>query len=127
MRQNWQSVKAPDIEDIASLAQAAYETLPDIFRERCGNLVIQVVDFPDPATLRDFRDAGPFDLMGLYENHADTPDMVFLYRRPILDHWAEHEESLDHIVRHVLIHELGHHLGFSDDEMEEIEAKPQKL
>jgi predicted Zn-dependent protease with MMP-like domain len=95
--------------------------------------VIRVEDFPDDETLEDMECETPFDLLGLYrgvdlsrKSVLDTPedlDLVFLYRRPILDYWCEVGEDLTHVVRHVLIHEIGHHFGLSDDDMERIEAQ----
>ena len=96
-------------------------------------MVIRVEDFPDDETLEDMECETPFDLLGLYrgvdlsrKSVLDTPedlDLVFLYRRPILDYWCEVGEDLTHVVRHVLIHEIGHHFGLSDDDMERIEAQ----
>ena len=89
-------------------------------------------DFPDPETVMEMGLQSPFDLMGLYsgvpvgEKDGSTMpavDMIFLYRRPLLDYWCETEEDLPHLVRHVLIHEIGHHFGFSDQDMITIEAE----
>ena len=122
MVKNWRGVKSPDLEELGSLAEEIYRGLPDAFRRRCGNLVVQITDFPDGDVLRDFGDASPFDLMGLYQTAEEGgPDIVFLYRRPILDHWAESSDALDALLAHILIHEIGHHFGFSDEEMEAIE------
>ncbi|MCW8835251.1 MAG: metallopeptidase family protein [Rhodospirillales bacterium] len=107
------------------------ETIPDVLLRHTEGLVIRVDEFPDEETEQDFELDSPFDLLGLYrgvsidqKSVADTPsdvDMVFLYRRPILDYWCETGEDLGDIVRHVLIHEIGHHFGFSDDDMDHIE------
>ena len=126
------ALTAPSLSDIEMMAREAYAELPDTFRALCGNLVIQVEDFPADDVLDDMK-AGPFDLLGLFQGiglaHdqavADTgrmPNMVFLYRRAILDYWAEHNETLGAIVTHVLVHEIGHHFGLSDADMEAIEA-----
>jgi predicted Zn-dependent protease with MMP-like domain len=102
------------------------------FRALTGEVVIRVEDFPSADVLAEMK-AGEFDLLGLFQGiglsqGSDTmptgslPNMVFLYRRPILDYWAEHHETLGAIISHVLIHEIGHHFGLSDDDMARIEA-----
>ena len=95
--------------------------------------MIRVEEFPDEETEREMGLGSPFDILGLYRGTAldrksvqdlpYQPDMVFLYRRPLIDYWAESGEDLAHLVRHVLIHEIGHHFGFSDADMEAIEAE----
>lgn len=123
---------APSIEDIERLAAEAFAALPENFRSLCGDIVFRVEDFPADDVLAAMR-AEPFDLLGLFHGTglaqdsatAETgrmPNMVFLYRRPILDYWAEHEDTLAGIVTHVLIHEIGHHFGLSDADMERIES-----
>ena len=129
------SLQAPSLDDLEALAEAAYGRLPEEFRALCEGVVIRVEDFPDDETLREMGYDSPFDLLGLFRGvglaqgggmHAlmtgQFPNMVWLYRRPILDYWAEHEESLGSIVTHVLVHEIGHHFGLSDEDMEAIEA-----
>lgn len=122
---------APSLSDIEDLAQAAFAGLPEEFRALCGEIVITVADFPSDE-VQKAMDAGPFDLLGLFQGIglaqdsavAETgrmPNMIFLYRRAILDYWAEHEETLGAIVTHVLVHEIGHHFGLSDDDMYGIE------
>ncbi len=122
---------APSLDDIESIARAAFDTLPAAFRTLTTGIVFRVDDFPDPDTVLEMGLQSPFDLMGLYsgipigEKDAGAGpfvDMIFLYRRPLLDYWCETEEDLSHLVRHVLIHEIGHHFGLSDDDMERIEA-----
>lgn len=124
-------LSAPSIIDIQELAAEAFRGLPYDFRALCGEVVISVTDFPTEEVQKDM-DAGPFDLLGLFQgiglaHDAATPEtgrmpnMVFLYRRAILDYWAEHEETLGAIVTHVLVHEIGHHFGLSDDDMYGIE------
>lgn len=123
----------PSLSDIEALANAAFKALPAPFRRHVKNVAIRVEDFPDEETEREMGLESPFDLLGLYRgvslahkslsDPAPMPDMIFLYRRPILDYWCETGEDLAHIVRHVLIHEIGHHFGFSDDDMEAIEAQ----
>ena len=123
--------RPPSLADIEALAKRALGELPGQFKRELGPLVIRVEEFPDAATEKAMRLESPFDLLGLYSGVAlplrsvgDTRsnvDMVFLYRRPILDYWCETSEGLAAIVRHVLIHEIGHHFGFSDDDMARIE------
>ena len=125
--------KAPTLAEIEELAFAAYERLPEAFRRLSAGVQILVDDFPDEETMTEMRCESEFDLLGLFQgvglpqqslgDVARLPNMVWLYRRPILDYWAEHDESLGHIVRHVLIHEIGHHFGLSDDDMAAIEAQ----
>jgi predicted Zn-dependent protease with MMP-like domain len=122
----------PSSADIEALAKRAVAGLPSRFKDRLGPVVVRVDEFPDPETEAAMRLDSPFDLLGLYRGVAlplksvSDPrpeiDMIFLYRRPILDYWCENGEDLFAIVRHVLIHEIGHHFGFSDDDMERIEA-----
>lgn len=114
------------------MAAKALETLPEILRQYCRNLIIRVEEFPDEETRRMMEIDSPFDLLGLYHGvplnkkssmaAVTEPDMIFLYRSPILNYWYENEEDLNHLVRHVLIHEIGHHFGFSDEEMATLEA-----
>ena len=126
-------LSAPSISDIEELAAEAYASLPPGFRALCGEVVISVADFPTQEVQKDM-DAGPFDLLGLFQGiglaHDSAtpetgrmPNMVFLYRRAILDYWAEHEETLGAIVTHVLVHEIGHHFGLSDEDMYGIEDR----
>ena len=129
----WRTVKAPTLEAFEVLAETAFRRLPKKFRALCDGLVIRVEDFPAEDVLTELEAQSEFDLLGLFQgiglpfrSHDDIarlPNMVWLYRRPILDYWAEHDETLGHIVRHVLIHEIGHHFGLSDADMEAIEAQ----
>jgi predicted Zn-dependent protease with MMP-like domain len=125
---------APTLDDIEALAEAAYAALPSSFRALCAGLVIRVEDFPDDETLEQMDCESEFDLLGLFRGRGlaqtggqartgEFPNMVWLYRRPILDYWAEHEDTLGAIVTHVLVHEIGHHFGLSDADMEEIEKR----
>lgn len=121
----------PSLADLEAIAERALETVPAELLAPVRNLVIHVEDFPDEDTEEEMELESPFDLLGLYrgvdltrQSVADVrsgPDMIFLYRRPILDYWCETGEELPAIVRHVLIHEIGHHFGLSDDDMERIE------
>ncbi|WP_137157300.1 metallopeptidase family protein [Rhizobium sp. FKL33] len=128
----WRDAYAPSLEAIEQLAREAYGQLPDDFRALCQDLIIQISDFPTDDIFEDMALETPFDLLGLFEGRGVTerfsvengelPNRVTLYRRPILDYWAENEETLGDIISHVLIHEIGHHFGLSDEDIEEIEA-----
>ena len=129
----WHGATAPSLDDIEVLARNAYARLPETFRALCEGLVIQVDDFPTEEVLEHMEAETEFDLLGLFQGiglpfmtagqvSGQMPNMVWLYRRPILDYWAEHEETLGAIVTHVLVHEIGHHFGLSDEDMETIEA-----
>ena len=123
--------RAPSLAEIEALAARALASLPRRFKRHLGPVVIRVEDFPDRETERAMELDSPFDLLGLYRGVAlphksvSDPraelDMIFLYRRPILDYWCESGEDLFEVVRHVLIHEIGHHFGFSDSDMDRIE------
>jgi predicted Zn-dependent protease with MMP-like domain len=128
---DWQKCEAPSLAAIEELAAAAYARLPRKFRALCEGVIIRVEDFPSDEVLSELE-AGPYDLLGLFTGIGlaqagaapDTgtlPNTVHLYRRPILDYWAEHEETLGAIITHVLVHEIGHHFGLSDADMERIE------
>ncbi|NWH09583.1 MAG: metallopeptidase family protein [Alphaproteobacteria bacterium] len=129
----WHAVCAPTLEDFDTLAGDAFAALPARFRALCGDVVIRVEDFPDEEVLAAFEAETPFDISGLYQgtdltsrSHSDPlplPAMVFLYRRPILDEWSEGGVSLGALITHVLVHEIGHHFGLSDADMERIEAE----
>jgi predicted Zn-dependent protease with MMP-like domain len=122
----------PSPAEIELLAERALGTIPLELKLQLGNVVIQVEEFPDEETEAAMDLESPFDILGLYRGVAlphksvsdprPNPDMIFLYRRPILDYWCESGEDLGHLVRHVLIHEIGHHFGFSDEDMERIES-----
>ena len=123
----------PTIADLEAVAREAYAGVPGQLRRFVQNVVIRVEDFPDDETMEDLECDSPFELLGLYrgvdlaqKSVLDTPedmDRIYLYRRPILDYWCESGEDLTHVVRHILIHEIGHHFGLSDDDMERIEAE----
>jgi predicted Zn-dependent protease with MMP-like domain len=130
---DWHSLAAPSLADFERLAEAAFARLPENFRALCRGVVIQVADFPDEDVLRELNAESPFDLLGLFSGvglaqdsavseSGRLPNHVYLYRRPILDYWAEHEEALGGLITHVLVHEIGHHFGMSDEDMERIEA-----
>ncbi len=130
---DWSSLAAPSLADFEHLAEDAFARLPEGFRRLCEGVVIRVEDFPDDETLDVMNCESEFDLLGLFRGiglaqgpatleTGQFPNMIWLYRRPILDYWAEHDETLGHLVAHVLIHEIGHHFGLSDDDMEAIES-----
>jgi predicted Zn-dependent protease with MMP-like domain len=127
----WRPVKAPSLAELEVLAGEVFRQLPRQFRDLCSNLVIQVDDFPSREVLRVMHAESEFDLLGLFQGvglpfrsesaPVQMPNMIWLYRRPILDYWAEHDETLGAIVKHVLVHEIGHHFGLSDADMHAIE------
>jgi predicted Zn-dependent protease with MMP-like domain len=127
----WHSRKAPSLVELELLAEQAYRRLPARFRGLCEGLVIQVDDFPTDEVLDHLGAESEFDLLGLFQGiglpfrsesaPVQMPNMIWLYRRPILDYWAEHEETLGAIITHVLVHEIGHHFGLSDEDMEALE------
>jgi predicted Zn-dependent protease with MMP-like domain len=129
----WRPIKAPSLDELHVIAEEAYRRLPDNFRALCDGLVINVEDFPTDEVLDELKAQTEFDLLGLFQGvglpfqsesaPVRMPNMVWLYRRPILDYWAEHDETLGAIITHVLVHEIGHHFGLSDDDIEAIEAK----
>ena len=122
----------PDLSEIEALVTEAFATIPEALRRHCGNVVFQVTEFPDEETEREMNLESPFELLGLYRGvslndksiseASQDMDMIFLYRAPLLDYWRETGEELSHIIRHVLVHEIGHHFGFSDADMEKIEV-----
>lgn len=124
--------KSPTLIDIEVIARDVFATLPEHFRDLCEGLIIHVEDFPSEEVLTAMEAESKFDLLGLFQGVglpfrsgdeiAPMPNMIWLYRRPILDYWAENDETLGHIVSHVLVHEIGHHFGLSDDDIEAIEA-----
>jgi predicted Zn-dependent protease with MMP-like domain len=132
----WRPIKAPSLAEFEALAHAAFSRLPQRFRARCEDVVVRVEDYATEDVLNEMGIESELDLMGLFQgvglpfqsgsDPVQMPNMVWLYRVPILLYWAEHEETLGHVVTHVLIHEIGHHFGLSDDDMEEIERSADK-
>jgi predicted Zn-dependent protease with MMP-like domain len=129
----WRTAAAPSLAEFETLAEATYRNLPERFRKLCDGLVIKVEDFPTDDVLNDLGFESPFELLGLFTGiglsqdgataeSGRLPNMIHLYRRPILDYWAEHEETLGAVITHVLVHEIGHHFGLSDEDMARIEA-----
>lgn len=129
----WRDALSPSLAEMEMLAVEAYAHLPEDFRTLTGDIIIQLAEFPDDEIMDSLALETPFDLMGLFEGRGiaerwnpqtgEGPNRVTLYRRAILDYWAENEESLGDIVTHVLIHEIGHHFGLSDDDMQSIEER----
>jgi predicted Zn-dependent protease with MMP-like domain len=133
MEETSRSGLAPSLDDIGAIARESFAALPATFRRLAGDIQFRVTEFPEQDVLTDLDIESEFDILGLFqgvgmahgsavEQTGQLPNMIWLYRRPILDYWAEHEETLAAIVSHVLVHEIGHHFGLSDDDMEAIEA-----
>ena len=128
----WRAVRAPSLDDMEAIAADAFRRLPEGFRALCDGVIIRVEDFPTADVVAEMKLESQFDILGLFQGVGlpfrsesaplQMPNMVWLYRRPILDYWAEHDEALGTIITHVLVHEIGHHFGLSDDDMEAIEA-----
>ena len=122
---------APDAAAIEKLAEAAIARLPEPFRRHLDGVVLRIDDFGDEAVLKELGIEDPFELSGLYTGRpigeqssmlsGELPAMIHLYRRPLLDEWAETGVSLEELVTHVIVHEVGHHFGFSDEDMHAIE------
>lgn len=127
----WRPLKAPSLDEFETIASEAFRRLPAHFRERCEDLVIRVEDFPTDEVLDAMGIQSELDLLGLFQGvglpfrsdsaPSQMPNMIWLYRVPILLYWAEHDETLGHIIAHVLVHEIGHHFGLSDDDIFAIE------
>jgi predicted Zn-dependent protease with MMP-like domain len=127
----WRNAAAPSLAELEVLAGEVFRHLPKKFRDLCAGVIIQVDDFPTEEVLDAMAAETEFDLLGLFQGvglpfrsesaPVQMPNLIWLYRRPILDYWAEHDETLGAIVKHVLIHEIGHHFGLSDDAMHAIE------
>jgi len=131
---NLDALVAPTLEDFERLAAQAFAALPALFRRHAAGVTLHIEEFPTDDVLDELGAESPFDIMGLFEGtglaqggedrgSGVLANRVFLYRRPILDYWAENEETLGAVITHVLVHEIGHHFGLSDDDMEAIEAR----
>ena len=131
--ETWACSKAPGLDVIEAIARDAFTRLPEVFQVACKNVVFLVTECPDADVVDEMELESPFDILGLFTGFGlasmgtgpetgQMPNTIHLYRRPILDYWAEHDETLEHVVAHVLIHEIGHQLGLSDEQLGTIEA-----
>ena len=130
---DWQGAGLPSLDQFEAIATKAYRGLPEHFRGLCEGLIIRVADFATAEVLDSMGIDDEYDLLGLFQGiglpfrsvmlSGEMPNMIWLYRRPILAYWTEHEETLEAIVTHVLVHEIGHHFGLSDADMARIEAQ----
>jgi len=128
---SWRPLKAPSLAEFEVIAAEAFRRLPARFRAKCEGVVVRVEDYPTDEVLDSMGIQSELDLLGLFQGvglpfqsesaPVQMPNMVFLYRVPILLYWAEHEETLGAIIKHVLVHEIGHHFGLSDSDIEQIE------
>ena len=132
-RSGWSDRKAPELEDFETMAAEVLAGLPNEFLQLCGHLQISLADYAPDEVLDELGIEDPHDLLGLFEGQGmseggeviltgQMPNRIWLYRRPILDYWAAMDETLGDVVAHVLIHEIGHHFGLSDQDMERVEA-----
>jgi len=125
---------APTLDDFEEIANDIYDRLPAAFRKRCGQILFRIEDLPDDDIAAELELESPFEILGLFQgvdlgqagaedDASGEPNVVYLYRRAIIDEWAESEIALGDIIAHVIIHEIGHHFGLSDEDMERIEAE----
>ncbi|WP_434054834.1 MAG: metallopeptidase family protein [Roseibium sp.] len=132
-RSDWSDLKAPDLSDFERMASEVLAGLPDDVLLRCGHIQVSLTDYAPDDVLDALSIEDPHDLLGLFEGQGlahggdaehtgQMPNRIWLFRRPILDYWAAMDETLGDVVAHVLIHEIGHHFGLSDQDMERIEA-----
>jgi predicted Zn-dependent protease with MMP-like domain len=129
------SVTEPSLDEFEVIAAKAFRRLPKKFRALCEDVVIRVEDFPTDEVLHRMKAKSKFALLGLFRGVGlpfrfqsapiQMPNMIWLYRRPILNYWSAREDTLEAIIAHVLVHEIGHHFGFSDDDMHAIEDKAE--
>lgn len=119
----------PSLEDISEIADTILDELPDGLQKYTGKLKIQVEDFPDAFVEQEMELETPFDLLGCYQSsgpavtghlaaNAKRQDTLYLYRRPILDFWVESGEDIARVINRVMLHEIGHHFGFTTDEID---------
>ena len=132
----WTAAIAPSLDDLAALADAAFAALPDAVRAAAGEVVFRIDDFPDAEMLEALGIEDAFELTGLYQgvdkihrsvwDPAPEASRIFLFRRPILDEWAERGDlTLGDLISHILVHEIGHHFGLSDDDIDTLEAQAE--
>lgn len=132
----WTAAAAPSLDDLAALAETAFAALPSAVRTAAGEVVFRVDDFPDEETLDALGIEDAFELTGLYQgvdkirrsvwDPAPEASRIFLFRRPILDEWAERGDvTLGELISHILVHEIGHHFGLSDDDIDALEAQAE--
>ena len=129
----WQFAAEPSFDEFEAIAAKAFRQLPRKFRALCEDLVIRVEDFPTDDVVHRMEAKSKFQILGLFQGvglpfrfesaPVRMPNMIWLYRRPILAYWTGHQDTLDAIIAHVLVHEIGHHFGFSDDDMHGIEHR----
>ena len=127
------SHRLPNIADFEAVANQTFAKLPASFRDMTKDVLIRVEEFPTAEVLQSLHIESPYGLLGLYHgvdltrqsvlDVSPLPEMIFLYRQPILAYWETHDEALEDIISHVLVHEIGHHFGLSDDDMERIESE----
>ena len=125
---------APDAAALEVLARQAIAEMPDLFRQHLEGIAIQIEEFADQEVLDELGIEDPWELSGLYQGHSltqqsiwssgDLPPIIRLYRRPLLDEWVDSGVALDSLIAHVIVHEVGHHFGFSDEDMHTIEDDP---
>jgi predicted Zn-dependent protease with MMP-like domain len=123
----------PSLDEFEAIAAKAFSQLPQKFRALCEDLVIRVEDFPTDEVIHRMKATSKFQILGLFRGVGlpfrfesapmRMPNMIWLYRRPILAYWSRHQDTLEAIIAHVLVHEIGHHFGFSDDDMHGIEDR----
>lgn len=129
---DWPYDQPPDLTAFDALARDAFDSLPDDFKQLCGNVVIHAAEEAEPEILQSFGMADPLELSGLYEgvdmlqsgpsDPVALPNHVHIYRRSIIAEWRERGDvNLSFLIKHVLVHEIGHHFGLSDDDMHAIE------
>jgi len=128
---NWRPLKAPTLAEFEVIADESFRRLPPLFRARCDGVIVRVEDYATDEVLDSMGIESELELLGLFQGvglpfqsesaPSQMPNMVWLYRVPILLYWAEHDETLGHIIQHVLVHEIGHHFGLSDDDIHAIE------
>jgi len=127
----WSDEESPTLDQLEALARDCLARLPAEFRRLAADIAMRIEDFPDEAVCAEMEIENPFELTGLYQgvdlghkssaDIAEGPDMIFLYRRPILDEWADGGVTLRELITHILVHEIGHHFGLSDEAMHDIE------